>query len=507
MNNGLASGFKTPNPSQDKVVLKLKNLKPETEYDQTDIAMAKLFSNIFCGIARYNTTAKEWYVYDGTVWKKDAGGMNIAKFAKTFADALLIYCTTIEDERRKNEYVKYVSRFSRYNNRESLIKDARSEMFISMEDFDRNGNLFNCLNGTYHLDTGEFSEHDPDDLISKCSNVIFDPEAASPAFESFINEIMMNDQAKIAYLQKSLGVSLTTDTSLEMCWIWYGPSTRNGKGTLAETISYMMGNSSGYALAMAPETLALRKNKDTRQASGDIARLHGCRFLNASEPPKRMLFDAALLKTLLGRDTIVARHLCEREFEFTPQFKLFINTNYLPQIQDQSLFTSGRINVVLFERHFEQEEQDHKLKDRLREPGNISGIFNWCLEGLKLYREIGIDPPETVLNATADYQKSSDKIQMFMDDQMIKSRNKNEPAGEAYRRYADWCEDNGFRTESKRSFFDDLQAKGLFGERGTVNGTTVKNVIRGYRFQTEADLNLSPEPTSSDVTTPDDLPF
>lgn len=37
----------------------------------------------------------------------------------------------------------------------------------------------------------------------------------------------------------------------------------------------------------------------------------------------------------------------EFEFEFIPHFKLFINTNYLPQIQDETLFTSGRIVVVL----------------------------------------------------------------------------------------------------------------------------------------------------------------
>ena len=51
-----------------------------------------------------------------------------------------------------------------------------------------------------------------------------------------------------------------------------------------------------------------------------------------------MLFDVALLKTLLGRDSITARHLYEREFEFVPQFKLFINTNYLPVIQDDRAF-------------------------------------------------------------------------------------------------------------------------------------------------------------------------
>lgn len=62
---------------------------------------------------------------------------------------------------------------------------------------------------------------------------------------------------------------------------------------------HMLGGSSGYAMQMKPESLAQKQNNDSRQANGDIARLAGARFLNVSEPPKKMIFDAALLKTLL----------------------------------------------------------------------------------------------------------------------------------------------------------------------------------------------------------------
>lgn len=284
----------------------------------------------------------------------------------------------------------------------------------------------------------------------------------------------------LRYLQSILGYALTAETNLETCWILYGGTTRNGKSTLIETIAYMMGNSGGYALAMQPQTLAQKQNKDTRQASGDIARLDGCRFLNASEPPKRMLFDVALLKTLLGRDSITARHLFEREYEFVPHFKLFINTNFLPLIQDDSLFSSGRINVITFDRHFSPQEQDRDLKDTLKKPENISGIFNWCLAGLKWYREIGADPPEAVQAATAEYRQSSDKIGNFIADCLIKAEGKNCGAGAVYQRYSAWCEDNGFGCENKGNFFDELKSKGIFAASGTVDGKTVRNVVKGY---------------------------
>jgi putative DNA primase/helicase len=208
-----------------------------------------------------------------------------------------------------------------------MVKDARDKYCISNEDLDKDSDLLNLQNGTLNLKTFEFREHRAEDLLSKIANVSYNPAARSELWQHFINEVMQGDEEKIKYLQKAIGYGITADTSLETCFILYGATTRNGKSTLVETIMHMLGGSSGYAMQMKPESLAQKQNNDSRQANGDIARLAGARFLNVSEPPKKMIFDAALLKTLLGRDSIVARHLHEREFEFDPMFKLFMNTN------------------------------------------------------------------------------------------------------------------------------------------------------------------------------------
>ena len=232
---------------------------------------------------------------------------------------------------------------------------------------------------------------------------------------------------------------------------------------------------------MLPETLAQMQNKDSRQASGDIARLDGCRFLNASEPPKRMIFDVGLLKNLLGRDSITARHLHEREFEFIPRFKLFINTNFLPLITDDTLFTSGRINVITFNRHFEPHEQDKNLKNKLIKAENLSGILNWCIEGLKLYYKDGAKPPQAVTTATDEYRTNSDKIGNFISECMERT-GKNAKALDVYTRYKEWCLDNGFGVENKGNFFDELRGKGILAQSGTVKGVTVRNVVIGYEL-------------------------
>lgn len=470
---------------------RLVQMQPVTAYSWDDRGMGELFADVYRDYCRFNVTAKEWYVFDGKVWKADTGAMLVSQRAKELTNALLAYCATIEDERQKADYIKKISCYGQLRYRETMIKDARDKYFISQADLDADLDLFNCQNGTYNLRTGEFKLHNPQDLLSKVSNVIYDPEARSTRFEQFIADIMQGDTAKINYLQTILGYALTAETTLETCWILYGGTTRNGKSTLVETISYMMGNSGGYALAMLPQTLAQKQNKDTRQASGDIARLDGCRFLNASELPKRMLFDVALLKTLLGRDSITARHLFEREYEFIPHFKLFINTNFLPLIQDDTMFSSGRINVITFDRHFSPQEQDRGLKDELKTPENISGIFNWCLDGLRRYREQGAEPPEVVQAATAEYRENSDKIGNFITECLIKT-GRNTGAGAVYQRFSEWCDDNGYGTESKGNFYDELRNKGIFAASGTVCGRTVRNIVKGYEL---ADSSYQPPVT------------
>lgn len=463
------------------LAMALRNLRPEQCYSKDDKGMGRLFADVFQDHCRYNVTAKQWFVYDGTVWKSDPEDMQVKQYAKMLSDALLEYYLTLPEGDGKSSFLKVISKYGNYGHREIMVKDAKDEYFLCQDELDSKLEFFNCQNGTYNLNTGEFKLHEPGDLLAKCSNVIYNPQAKSELFETFISEVMQGDQEKIDYLQKVFGYALTAETHLECCWILYGATTRNGKSTLVETLAYMMGNSDGYAVTMSPETLAQKKNRDSRQANGDIARLCGCRFLSTSEPPKNMLLDEAQLKNMTGRDILVARHMYQREFEFVPYFKLFMNTNYLPHIYDDTLFTSGRIVVVPFERHFSAQEQDKTLKDRLRTPENISGIFNWCLEGLRRFRREGLALTESMKTAIKEYRKKSDKIGNFMEDCMKKT-GKNSKGGDVYQRYSSWCHENGHLCESKPNFFDDLKRRGILASSGTVNGKTQCNVVKGYEL-------------------------
>lgn len=462
-----------------RMLEKVKKLSPEKRYAYNDIGMSELFADMFKSQLRYNVTAKEWFYFNGKVWKEDIGAIIALQKMKELSKVLIAYASTITDETTRTNFVNHVNKLGKLKPRETIIKDSRDKMNIKQTDFDKDTDLFNCQNGTFNLKTGEFTQHNPDDLLSKISNVVYNPKAKCLQFDEFINQIMRSNKNKINYLQKAFGYSLTTDTSLETCFIFLGKTTRNGKGTLIKTLLHMFGD---YGNSSQPEVLSQNKNKDSSRPSGDIARLSECRFLSISEPSKHLTIDSALLKTLIGRDKITARHLKQSEFEFDPMFKLFINCNYLPIINDETVFESDRINVITFDKHFEEDERDLHLKDKLQAEDEISGIFNWCLDGLKRFRKEKLIAPEEVVVATAEYKKSNDKFQIFFDEQLIKSH-KNTTLADIYARYKEWCEENGFTPQSKRIIKQKLEAKGIFIERGTVDSVTRSNVVVGYELK------------------------
>ena len=277
-----------------------------------------------------------------------------------------------------------------------------------------------------------------------------------------MEEVFEGDKDRIRYLQKAIGYAMSGDTRLECMFILYGPTSRNGKGTTMETVLRILGE---YGRTAKPEMLSKKGFADASGPSEDVARLNGARMVNVSEPEKSMVIDASLTKQMTGNNTLTARYLRENSFEFKPQFKLFIDTNHLPQISDMTLFESDRIRIIPFNRHFTAEERDIDLKSFFAEPANLSGILNWCLEGFKFYQDEGLKMPGSVASATADYRAQSDRITMFTNQCIQRQAGQELRSSAIYNRYKSWCAENGFKYENAANFKKKMEQAGFMYNR------------------------------------------
>lgn len=439
-------------PDISRLKLTLEDMKPHTNprYGRDEIGIGNAFADYFKPIARFNRNRGIWYVYDGRVWQPDEGNLAVAELAKLLADRLYTFALQIKDEDTRNRYIKRVQKLQLRKNRRTMVEDAKSVYPVPHSIFDNNKFLFNCTNGTLDLRTQQFRPHDPGDFLTMVSGVTYDPDAVCPRWLSFINEVMCGDQDLADYLQRALGYALTGDTTLECLFILYGATSRNGKGTTMETFLKIMGD---YGKTSNPEMLSTKFGASNASGpSEDIARLAGVRFVNISEPEKKVTFNAALVKRMTGNDTLNARFLHENSFDFRPNFKIFINTNYLPNVSDMTLFDSGRLKIIPFKRHFEEAEQDKGLKALFAEEENLSGIFNWCLEGYRAFIRTRITPPEAVVEAIEEYRKDSDRIAQFIEAWLETGKDYEVRTAAVFNVYKVWCEQRNYRAGGQGEF-------------------------------------------------------
>ncbi len=484
--------FYTPAPMVDAaeefsdLQVKLTELDPvaNKRYRSGDIGFGRLYADIYKDIARYVPERKKWYIYNGKCWVADISSLMAMELCKDLADALVVYAVSIKDETTRVSYLEHCKKWQQRRFREIYLKEAQSVYPIPMSEFDVNRYFFNCNNGTLDLKSRTFRPHNPNDLLTKLCPVDYDLTARSKRFEGFIDEIMSHDTEKAHFLQKALGYGISGDTRHECLFLLYGELTRNGKGTLMESCLYTIGD---YGRAVRPETIAQKHNINSQAPSEDLARLAGIRFANISEPSRGLVLNAAQVKSMTGNDTLNARFLNENSFDFKPQFKLYINTNYLPVISDMTLFSSGRVIIIPFERHFEEWEQDKTLKEEFAKPEVQSAILNWLVEGYYLLQKEGLKPPKAVVEATDSYSHESDKIAQFAEERLIKDDACEIRTSVLYNAYRNWCTDNGCFTENSRNFNHELRKFSPVIRKRPKAGGEKTTVLVGYRLKDHAE--------------------
>ncbi len=476
-----------PSAAEDFGVDRLKELNPmdSAKYPWNDIGAGHIFADFFQDSLRYVPERKMWFYYEDGIWNKDTGSLRAMKYCMELANLMYTFALEITDEDKRKSYMKYAAKWQNHSNRVNILKDAQVHHPIHYGDFDADIYAFNCKNGTLHIDTGEFTEHRSTDLLTKISTVTYDPTAHSERFSTYIDEIMSGDKDRAKFLQKILGYGLTGDTRHECMTILYGATTRNGKGTLCESVLKVLGE---YGCTSRAETIAMKNYTNGSQPSEDVARLAGVRFVNISEPTKGMVLDAAKIKAMTGNDTLNARYLHENSFDFQPQFKIYVNTNYLPVINDMTLFTSDRIIIIPFDRHFDEQTRDTSLKQKFAEPEVQSAILNWLLEGYRLLRKEGLRLPKSVNDATERYQHDSDKMVLFFEDNLVADDTAEELTSTVYARYKGWCQENGCYPEGMKNFKQGLQVFAPVVRKRPKHGGEKTTLLIGYRLISEFDV-------------------
>jgi putative DNA primase/helicase len=404
---------------------------PETS--PTDLGNARRLVIAAGNDIRFCHSTKKWLIWTDKRWVKDQSG-EIFRLAKKSVRAILTEAAIVGNDNQCRALVAHEQKSEAQPRIKAMVTLTESEpgIPVQLDELDRDGMLFNVLNGTIDLRTGSLREHRREDLITKLAPVNYDPDATCPQWDKFLAEILPGDL--VMFVQRAVGYSFTGSIRENVFFLLHGVGA-NGKSTLLEVLRFLLGD---YAATADFGTFLAAKGQPIRN---DIARLHGARFVTAveSEAGKRMAEN--VVKALTGGDTIAARFLYSEHFEFIPAFKLWLATNHKPRVIGTSEAVWRRIQLISFDVTIPKEKRDRDLTEKLKL--EAAGILNWALAGLHDWQARGLCEPEFLNAATSEYRKSQEMLTHFLESKCAIAPGLDVRASELYRAYKEWAEANG----------------------------------------------------------------
>jgi putative DNA primase/helicase len=402
--------------------------------------------NDYCGkCLRYNYTDKRWMYYKGGKWHYDDRGMVYVAADGVLERMKFEMKTWAENESssRVQEYEKHMKKTRSNASKRAMIKEFEHIVSISPADLDSNELLVNSRNGILDLTTGKISPHNSELYMTRMLGTSIPLQPKSPElWLKFLDDIFSGDKELIRYVQKALGYSLSGLTKEQCLFFLYGTG-RNGKSTFLEIIRKIMGD---YASNIQPESIMIKNISGN--ANTDIARLKGARLVTSVEPNEGMRLNEGLLKQLTGDDMITARKLYGDEFEYRPEFKLWIATNHKPTIRGTDIGIWRRIHIIPFTVTIPDEKVDKNLSEKLTE--ELPDILAWMIEGYRLWRYEGLHKPKAVEDSVKEYRNEMDVIAAFLDSDYVMESGEVK-ASVLYAVYCKWADEgNEFKMPSRK---------------------------------------------------------
>jgi len=354
-------------------------------------------------------------------------------------------------------------------------------------------NFISTLNRTKHLlpiknkkvidlKTLKVRDRIQSDLFSfelKCEYL---PKSQLTHAKQFFKSISNNDDGVMTYLQNVLGYCMTGEVDQRCIYLFWGVGS-NGKTVLIELMKDILGN-----FYMTADKHMFIETKDMSSHTSFMVPLKDARLAVFSESKKKERLDMEIIKKLTGNDTISAREIYGKQFEFKPQSKYIFLTNNLPWFNPDELSEIDRIRGTPFLARFtnnptgDEVKKDNLFIENLRTK-YLDEVFTFICQGACEYykysaKNESIPMPTVVLKALEAYRIELDTVVSFTESKCNKTNPKKYIHRSVfYDYYVKWCKDENRLILSKSDCFKKLTS--LKYEFVKHNGNVA---IKGLQF-------------------------
>jgi putative DNA primase/helicase len=231
--------------------------------------------------------------------------------------------------------------------------------------------LISLQNGLFHLQDSLILPHSLGFFTQNSLPFVYNPNAQCPQWMAFLNSVWADDQQSIDTLQEMFGYILSGDTRQQKFFNIIGPR-RSGKGTINKVLVELLGQHN----TVAPELGELSETFGLQPWLGKLL----ASFTDARAPERNRSAVVSQLLRIVGGDTITVSRKNKEAWNGYLPTRIVIYSNEALQLTENSNALTGRMIVLRMTRSF-YDKEDTDLSFKLRQ--ELSGIFNWAVEGLK----------------------------------------------------------------------------------------------------------------------------
>ena len=385
------------------------------------------------------------YLYNGAYWtyiEKEA-------FQKFLGEAA-----------EKMTVPKFKARF--YNFREMLIKQFISTAYLPTPEPTNEAVFINLKNGTFEVTTKgtKLRQFDRADFLTYQLPFEYNPGAKAPIFQTYLNKVLP-DIERQKVLAEFLGYVFVkngnNNLKEEKALILYGTGA-NGKSVFFEVVNALLGNEnvSSYSLQSLTDTMGYYRAMIANKLVNYASEINGN-------------LETSIFKQLCSGEPIEARLPYGKPMQIKQYSKLVFNCNELPKEVEHTDAYFRRFLIIPFDITIPEHEQDKQLHTKIIE-NELSGVFNWVLEGLnRLLEQKRFSHCEAAKQAVQKYKTQSDSVKLFIEENGYQpSPTDYKLIKDLYTTYRTFCLDDGFKPVNKTNFIKRLQSFGVQVEKKNI---------------------------------------
>jgi len=323
-----------------------------------------------------------------------------------------------------------------------VIMHIATTTYTDRNNFNNNPNLIHLQNEIFNFGTMKTQPFTSEVISTVQIPVIYHNNTDCPKIKKFLNEILQKDDVPI--IQELFGYLLYRDYPIQKAFMMVG-SGSNGKSVLLNLCRHFLGKNN-------VSSLPLQQIDDSRNRFSKASLFGKLANIN-NDLSSAALRETGTFKMLTGGDTITAEKKFHHSFAFQNHAKLIFATNQLPETKDDSLAFFRRWIIIKFLVTFTDETADKTMIKKITDDNEISGLFNWAVEGLKRLLDNGVfSTSKTTLDVSREYKRLSSPLLAFVEDRIVVDKNSWVSKDEVYNTYIDYCGEHNLFTWEKNVF-------------------------------------------------------